>query len=214
MGLRFFCCENLAFQGDLTPVLTRHTKNFAIEDWSAIGVDRTQRNFDPLKRQIEEWQGRQLSTAVAKLIIYQAFIEDALEAPKPLARMVHELCFQPAYPEFEPSTLSHCATCCPKRWCAVLALSTCSLRSPGSVTSVRLGRAVQSNAVVVSTGNNTTEQPPECGKSMQRECPFCSTPTASTSASPNFNCNARRTRACTRTSHTCQAPQNHTLPVL
>ena len=68
-------------------------------------MDRIQRNFEPLKRQIEEWQGRQLSTAVAKLIIYQAFIEDELEAPKHLARRVHELYFQPTYPEFEPRTL-------------------------------------------------------------------------------------------------------------
>ena len=72
-----------------TPVLAKHSKNFSIEDSFAIGVDRIQRNFEPLKRQIEEWQGRQLSTAVAKLIIYQAFIEDELEVPKHLARRIH-----------------------------------------------------------------------------------------------------------------------------
>jgi hypothetical protein len=104
-GSRCLVCENLAFHGDYTPVLAKHSKNFSLEDSLAVGVDRMQRNFEPLKRQIEEWQGRQLSTTVAKLIIYQAFVEDGLEAPKHLARRVHELYFQPAYPEFEPRTL-------------------------------------------------------------------------------------------------------------
>ncbi len=50
----------------------------------AIGVDRMQRNFGPLKQQIEEWQAMQLSAA--KLLIYQAFIEDELGLPKHLVR--------------------------------------------------------------------------------------------------------------------------------
>ncbi len=104
-GVRVFVCQNLAFHGEFTPVLAKHSKNFSIEDSFAIGVDRIQRNFEPLKRQIEEWKGRQLSTAMAKLIIYQAFIEDELEVPKHLAKRVHELYFQPNYPDFEPRTL-------------------------------------------------------------------------------------------------------------
>jgi hypothetical protein len=104
-GVRVFVCQNLAFHGDFTPVLAKHSKNFSIEDSFAIGVDRIQRNFEPLRRQAEEWQGRQLSTAVAKLIIYQAFIEDELGVPKHLARRVHELYFNPQYEEFQPRTM-------------------------------------------------------------------------------------------------------------
>ena len=37
----------------------------------------------------------QLFTAAAKLLIYQAFIEDEAGFPKHLARRVHELYFQP-----------------------------------------------------------------------------------------------------------------------
>lgn len=37
----------------------------------------------------------QLSTSSAKLLIYQAFIEDESGVPKHLARRVHELYFQP-----------------------------------------------------------------------------------------------------------------------
>ena len=61
----------------------------------AIGVDRMQRNFGPLKQQVEEWQALQLSTASAKLLIYQAFIEEQSGFPKHLARRVHDLYFEP-----------------------------------------------------------------------------------------------------------------------
>ena len=64
-----------------------------------------QRNFGPLKQQVEEWQALQLSTASAKLLIYQAFIEDELGFPKHLARRVHELYFQPVHEEFQPRTM-------------------------------------------------------------------------------------------------------------
>ena len=76
-------------------MLAKHSKHFSLEDSLAIGVDRMQRNFGPLKQQVEEWQALQLSTASAKLVIYQAFIEDELGFPKHLARRVHELYFQP-----------------------------------------------------------------------------------------------------------------------
>ena len=54
-----------------------------------------QRNFGPLKQQVDEWRAMQLSTAAAKLLIYQAFIEEVSGFPKHLARRVHNLYFQP-----------------------------------------------------------------------------------------------------------------------
>ena len=66
VGLRVFVCENLAFHGEYTPVLAKHSKHFSLEDSLAIGVDRMQRNFGPLKQQVEEWQALQLSAAVGK----------------------------------------------------------------------------------------------------------------------------------------------------
>jgi hypothetical protein len=85
--------------------LAKHSKNFSLEDSLAIGVDRMQRNFGPLKQQVEEWQALQLSVASAKLLIYQAFIEDELGFPKHLARRVHELYFQPVHEEFQARTM-------------------------------------------------------------------------------------------------------------
>ena len=105
VGLRVFVCENLAFHGEYTPVLAKHSKNFLLEDSLAVGVDRMQRNFGPLKRQVEEWQATQLSDGSTKLLIYQAFIEDAQGFPQHLARRVHDLYFQPIHQEFQPRTM-------------------------------------------------------------------------------------------------------------
>ena len=105
VGVRVFVCENLTFSGDFTAVLAKHSKNFSLEDSLAIGVDRMQRNFEPMRLQVEEWRARQISTVAAKLIIYQAFVESELDAPKHLARQVHDLYFRPVHPEFEPRTL-------------------------------------------------------------------------------------------------------------
>jgi len=105
VGLRVFVCENLAFHGEYTPVLAKHSKNFLLEDSFAVGVDRMQRNFGPLKRQVEQWQSSQLTDSSAKLLIYQAFIEDEAWFPKHLARRIHELYFQPIHEEFQARTM-------------------------------------------------------------------------------------------------------------
>ncbi|MCI0625213.1 MAG: hypothetical protein L0387_26820 [Acidobacteria bacterium] len=105
VGLRVFVCENLAFQGDYTPVLAKHTKNFTLRDSLSIGVDRMQRNFEPMKKQVETWRASQLSDEAAKLIVYRAFIEGELEVPKHLARVVHRRYFDPQYKEFAPRTM-------------------------------------------------------------------------------------------------------------
>ena len=43
--------------------------------------------------------------ATTKVIIYEAFVEGKLEAPKHLARNVHDLYFEPQYEEFRPRTI-------------------------------------------------------------------------------------------------------------
>src|SRR5579859_5833280 len=104
VGLRVFVCHNLAFRGDYTPVLAKHSKRFSLEDALSIGVDRMQRNFDPMRQQVERWRAQQLSADATKLTIYRAFSEDDLHVPKHLARRVHELYFNPQHEEFEPRT--------------------------------------------------------------------------------------------------------------
>ena len=97
-GLRVFVCDNLSFQGEFTPVLAKHSKNFSIVDSLAIGVDRIQRNFDPLRQQVETWRSRQITDEQAKLVIYRAFIESELSVPRALARDVHRNYFEPDAP--------------------------------------------------------------------------------------------------------------------
>src|SRR5437879_4239888 len=90
VGYRVLVCDNMAFHGDFTPVLAKHTKHLSLVDILSVGVDRMQRSFEPMRRQVEAWRASQLSDEAAKLVIYRAFIEGELEVPKHLARVVHD----------------------------------------------------------------------------------------------------------------------------
>src|SRR5260370_8342984 len=48
VGLRVFVCHNLAFQGDYSPVLAKHSKNFSLEDSLSVAGARMHRNSSPL----------------------------------------------------------------------------------------------------------------------------------------------------------------------
>jgi hypothetical protein len=61
-----------------------------------------QRNFEPMRKQVEAWQENELTDVAGKVVIYEAFVEGRLEAPKHLARSVHDLYFEPKYEEFRP----------------------------------------------------------------------------------------------------------------
>jgi hypothetical protein len=104
-GYRVFCCDNMAFNGDFLSLTRKHSKNLIIEDVFSVAVDRMARQFAPMLNQVDAWRGFQLTDANAKLIIYQAFIEQALEVPKHLADDVHHHYFEPEYDEFKPRTL-------------------------------------------------------------------------------------------------------------
>jgi hypothetical protein len=105
VGVRVLCCDNMAFSGDFEPVLAKHSKHFDLNTALAIGLEQMQRNFKPMADQITNWRAAQITDGRAKEIIYRAFIEDQLEAPKHLARVVHREFFEPSYPEFAPRTL-------------------------------------------------------------------------------------------------------------
>ena len=64
-----------------------------------------QRNFEPMRKQVEAWPRSELTDVTAKVVIYEAFVEDKLEAPKHLARTVHDLYFEPTYEEFRSRTI-------------------------------------------------------------------------------------------------------------
>jgi len=78
-----------------TPVLAKHSKSFSLIDCISVGVDRMQRNFEPMRKQVEAWERSELTDVTAKVVIYEAFVEGKLEAPKHMARTVHDLYFEP-----------------------------------------------------------------------------------------------------------------------
>src|SRR5579862_1456695 len=45
VGIRVFCCDNMAFSGDFQPVLHKHSKHFDLHAALAVGIDQMQRNF-------------------------------------------------------------------------------------------------------------------------------------------------------------------------
>jgi hypothetical protein len=86
VGYRVFVCDNMAFQGDFTPLLAKHTKNFNLLQALSYGVDQMQRNFEPMVKGVEIWQASQLSDVTAPMSIYRAFIEAELDVPRGLSR--------------------------------------------------------------------------------------------------------------------------------
>ena len=95
--------------GVFTPVLAKHSKSFSLIDCISVGVGRMQRNFErnfePMRKQVEAWQRSELTDVTAKVVIYEAFVEGKLEAPRHLARSVHDLYFEPKCEEFRPRTI-------------------------------------------------------------------------------------------------------------
>ena len=79
--------------GAFTPALAKHSKSFSLIDCVSVGVDRMQRNVEPMRNQVESWQRSELTDVTAKVVIYEAFVEGKLEPPKHLARTVHDLYF-------------------------------------------------------------------------------------------------------------------------
>jgi len=51
--------------GVFTPVLAKHTNSFNLVDTLSVGVDRIQRNFEPMQWQVESWRQTQITDAPA-----------------------------------------------------------------------------------------------------------------------------------------------------
>jgi hypothetical protein len=49
-------------------VLAKHSKSFSLIDCVAVGVDRMQRNFEPMRKQVEGWQSSELTDVTAKVV--------------------------------------------------------------------------------------------------------------------------------------------------
>lgn len=99
-GYRVFVCDNMALRGDFQAVSAKHSKHFGLVDTLCIGVDRVQRNFEPLKQQIEGWTRREITADFAKNAIYDAFLEKKI--PLRFLPRVHDHYFHDS--RFEKNT--------------------------------------------------------------------------------------------------------------
>ena len=58
--------EELRFQlgnidsGAFAPVLAKHTKHLTLLDVLSVGIGRIQRNFEPMKKQVEAWKAMRI----------------------------------------------------------------------------------------------------------------------------------------------------------
>ena len=52
-----------------TPVLAKHSKSFSLIDCISVGVDRMQRNSEPMRKQVETWPRSELTDVTAKVVI-------------------------------------------------------------------------------------------------------------------------------------------------
>lgn len=98
-GYRVFVCDNMALSGEFKPLLAKHSKHFDLIESVAIGVDRIQRGFTPLREAIEFMRMMPLSNDEARLLIYRAFMENRF--PMRIMKLVHWHYFEPQYDEFK-----------------------------------------------------------------------------------------------------------------
>jgi len=86
--------------GAFRPLLAKHSKSFSLIDCISVGVDRMQRNFEPMQGQVEAWRRFERTDVTAMVVSCEAFVGSRLEAPKRLAPTVPNLYFEPGYEEF------------------------------------------------------------------------------------------------------------------
>ncbi len=100
-GYRVFVCDNMAFSGDFSPLLHKHTSKLNLTDSIAVAVDRIYRGLDSLANQIKLMREYGLTDNDARLIIYRAFVEKVLKGvPRQLMPAVHANYFDPGHEDF------------------------------------------------------------------------------------------------------------------
>jgi hypothetical protein len=99
-GYRVVVCDNMAFAGDFVPAFHKHSKRLDLSQVISLAVDKIQRNFIPLRKQIDEWREFPLTDDDAKVIIYDAFRSPSLKLPLRFLHSAHRHYFDPLDKEF------------------------------------------------------------------------------------------------------------------
>ncbi len=74
-GYQVTVCSNMMFKGDFNPMLAKHSKHFDLIEAVSMGVDRVQRQWEPLRRAVEFKRNHTLQDAEAQSMIYRAFMQ-------------------------------------------------------------------------------------------------------------------------------------------
>jgi hypothetical protein len=77
-GYKVTVCSNMMLAGDFSPLLAKHSKNFDVIEGVAMGIDRIQRGWKPLREQIDFKRETQLHHDGARLLVYKAFAQHGL----------------------------------------------------------------------------------------------------------------------------------------
>jgi hypothetical protein len=105
-GYRVFVCDNMAFSGDFSPLLHKHTRKLELYDAVSVAVDRIYRAFEPMKKQVQTMRESVLTEEEVRLIIYRAFLDKNIRGvPRHLMPVVHDLYFKPQHEAFVPRNL-------------------------------------------------------------------------------------------------------------
>ncbi len=105
-GYRVFVCDNMAFSGDFSPLLHKHTRKLELYDAISVAVDRIHRAFEPMKQQVQAMRESVLTEEEVKLLIYRAFLDRNIRGvPRHLMPVVHDLYFKPQHEAFVPRNL-------------------------------------------------------------------------------------------------------------
>ena len=104
-GYRVFCCDNMALSGDFKPLLAKHSKNFDLVESISMGVDRIQRDWQPLRQAIDLKRQYTLTDQEAQSMIYRTFVAERV--PVKLLKAVHQEYFvSPSYEAFQARSVS------------------------------------------------------------------------------------------------------------
>ena len=103
-GYQVTVCSNMMFKGDFNPMLAKHSKHLNLIESISTGIDRIQRQWDPLRDAIEFKRNYTLNEQEAQSVIYRAFMTQKF--PTKLMRTVHtEYFVKPSFEEFQPPTV-------------------------------------------------------------------------------------------------------------
>lgn len=105
-GTHCFICSNMALSGDFKVLQRKHTSGLVLIDLVAGAVRRISQSFQGIRKQLDGYRAVTLQDNDAKLIIYDACIQEKLQGcPRSLISTIHEHYFEPKYDEFRERNL-------------------------------------------------------------------------------------------------------------